>query len=51
MRSLSDTLERLARLRSVKPAVRTGSIARTGDQAARHVDEAGGLSHPPLHGE
>jgi poly(hydroxyalkanoate) depolymerase family esterase len=49
MRSLSDTLERLARLRAVKPAAPTGSILRNLDQFGSNPGALGAWHHVPKH--
>ena len=47
MRSLSDTLERLARLRSIKPAAPAGSILRTLDHFGDNPGALAAWQHVP----
>lgn len=49
MRSLSDTLERLARLRAVKPAAPSGSILRKLDQFGSNPGALTAWHHVPKH--
>lgn len=49
MRSLSDTLERLARMRSVKPTASTGSILRKLDQFGSNPGALTAWRHAPQH--